>query len=292
MVEVVNLTPRRSKEVFKIVGGFAQPIYVLFFVLVGAKLNVVYLTTSTIILTLLYITGRSVGKILGARSGAILSHAPKTVQKYLPYCLFSQAGVAIGLSIVVSQTFPGAIGSNVVAIVTATTFVVQLIGPPCTKYAVTQAGEVGLDMTEEDVLSKLKVHDVMDPNPPLIYKSTPLMVILRTFSEFNYLNYPVIDENNKLVGMITVDNIRRLLADAEASNLILAFDIMEKIKVTISPEETAQNLKELFHKKHIDFMPVITKNQTIVGFVEEKIFEKEIATRMIQLQNKADSLDA
>jgi len=71
------------------------------------------------------------------------------VRKYLGFSLFSQAGVAIGLSLAVAQEFSrfGAAGQElsalVINVITATTFVVQMIGPPCVKYAITKAGEVG-----------------------------------------------------------------------------------------------------------------------------------------------------
>ena len=65
------------------------------------------------------------------------------------FSLFSQAGVAIGLSLAVAHDFArfGTRGQQlsalVINVITATTFVVQVIGPPCVKYAITKAGEVG-----------------------------------------------------------------------------------------------------------------------------------------------------
>ena len=86
--------------------------------------------------------GRTLGKMVGARIGAKVAHAPKLVQNYLPFCLFDQAGVAIGLSIAAYHLFPGTMGNTIVVIITSTTFCVQLIAPPFIKFAVTRAGEV------------------------------------------------------------------------------------------------------------------------------------------------------
>jgi hypothetical protein len=61
--------------------------------------------------------------------------------------LFSQAGVAIGLALAASHELErfGAdaaeLGHNIIAIITATTFIVQLVGPPFIKYAIVKAGE-------------------------------------------------------------------------------------------------------------------------------------------------------
>jgi len=121
-VVVVNFIPRKSKEVFKLVGEFTPPVYVLFFVLVGAKLNISHLTLPIVLLGCIYLIGRSLGKAIGANFGARISRAPKSVQKYLPLCLFSQAGVAIGLSILAGHYFPGEIGNSVIIIITARSY--------------------------------------------------------------------------------------------------------------------------------------------------------------------------
>ncbi|MFH1504872.1 MAG: cation:proton antiporter, partial [Candidatus Omnitrophota bacterium] len=137
---VVNFAPRKSKNIFKLLKGFTPPIYVLFFVLVGAKLNLSHMTRPVIILGCVYLAARSIGKGFGANFGARISGAPKSVQKHLPLCLFSQAGVAIGLSILASQYFPGQIGDSIVIIVTATAFILEIIGPWFVKISVTKAG--------------------------------------------------------------------------------------------------------------------------------------------------------
>ncbi|MBD3335596.1 MAG: sodium:proton exchanger, partial [Candidatus Eisenbacteria bacterium] len=101
-VTVANLAPRHSKRAFETVENFAPPIYVLFFVLVGAHLDVHGMPGWMWALTLPYILGRSAGKILGANIGGRLAGAPRTVSKYLGLCLFSQGGVAVGLAILAS----------------------------------------------------------------------------------------------------------------------------------------------------------------------------------------------
>jgi len=111
-VIVTNFSSQKSKEAFTLVEGFAPPIYIIFFVMVGAKLKFNTMTLSVLLLVFIYLLFGMIGKMLGANIGARLSKAPKTVVKYLPYSLFSQAGVAIGLSILASQYFPGNIGNT------------------------------------------------------------------------------------------------------------------------------------------------------------------------------------
>jgi len=290
-VVVVNFIPRKSKEVFRLVEGFTPPIFVLFFVLVGAKLNVSHMTLPIILLGVIYIIGRSAGKAIGANLGARISGAPKTVQRYLPLCLFSQAGVAIGLSILASHYFPGYIGNTVIIIVTATAFILEVIGPPFVKFAVTKAGEVGMNITEDDFIRKLKVEEIMDKNPPLIYKNMPLAQILTIFSESPNLYYPVVDTNKKLLGIITVDNIKNTFMATSLSDLLLAVDVMEPAIASVTSKSSISELKGLLAKYNLEYLPVVTQENEVAGFIERRMVYKVISTKIMELQRRTDLLE-
>ena len=86
---MVNFAPAKTRETFSLVEKFTPPIYVMFFVLVGAKLNIWNVNAFVAVLAILYVLCRTLGKSLGARLGARLTKAPETVRKYLPFCLLS-----------------------------------------------------------------------------------------------------------------------------------------------------------------------------------------------------------
>ena len=142
-----NLHPDRNVSNFEIVKAFVPPIYIIFFLFVGARLQL-GLLPSMGVLGALYVVGRTVGKWVGSYLGAAVSGAPATVRKYLGFALFSQAGVAIGLALDVYQHFgkfgPAGeqMGHSVVNIIAATTLLVQIIGPPSVKFSITKAGEI------------------------------------------------------------------------------------------------------------------------------------------------------
>ncbi|GAB4281778.1 MAG: hypothetical protein Kow0056_17380 [Coriobacteriia bacterium] len=147
---LVNL-PRAHRGVFESVQRFNPVVFLLFFLLVGARLQV-GLVWQLGAIGLAYIVMRVAGKMSGAWIGATLSKAPETVRKYLGLCLLSQAGVAVGLAIDASHTFArmgekGAeIGTLAITVIAATTFIYQILGPPMTKVAIFKAGEVPEEM--------------------------------------------------------------------------------------------------------------------------------------------------
>ncbi|MBC7246970.1 MAG: cation:proton antiporter [Actinobacteria bacterium] len=145
---VVNLTRWRREDLFEIMRGSTPPLFVIFFVVVGSQLQAGKLLSLGWI-GLLYIVFRSLGKQGGASLGGMISRAPESVRKYLGLCLFSQAGVAIGLSIQTMLEFGGGrfgeagveLGMMAISVIAATTLFFQLVGPPCTRHAIIKAGE-------------------------------------------------------------------------------------------------------------------------------------------------------
>ena len=287
---LVNYKTKRSNEIFKLVEKFTPPIYILFFVLFGAGLNVEKMDKFVIIIAGVYLIGRTLGKMFGAYLGGRLSKAPETVTKYLPFCLFSQAGVAIGLSLVAGQSFHSDIGNTIVIVITLTTFLVQLFGPISTKWAVTKAGEVGLNITEDDIIKDFKVKDVMDKKVPRIFQDMSLREFMRIFIDNDYLEYPVVDGNNKLTGIIKIENIKNSFVTPELEDIILAFDLMEKVRVKAYPEEDLKEVKELFNLYNINIIPVVDKNMNLLGVLGLRNLNKTISIKVVELQNKVNSL--
>jgi Kef-type K+ transport system membrane component KefB/predicted transcriptional regulator len=286
----VNYSPRKSKEIFNLTNKFTPPIYILFFVLVGAKLQIKHFSVPIFVLLLAYLFGRTAGKMFGSFLGARISKAARSIQKYLPLCLFSQAGVAIGLSILAGQKFSNDIADLIIIVITTTTFVVQLIGPPFVKIAVQKAHEVGLNISENDLLKKIRVASIMDSSIPLINETADLNKVLRIFSKNQYFYFPVIDDRKKLVGIISIDSIKEFFIEYELSSFLVAYDIMDRVPVTSSKNELAVELKNKMKKYDIEYMPVVSADNTMEGFVERRQIDKIISQKIMELHKKADTL--
>ena len=133
-----------SEELMDRLDRWTAPIYILFFVISGAELNLNVLSDILIVLVgLVYITFRCLGKYFGAGLSAKMVNAPPTVQKYLGITLFPQAGVALGMAnMAMGSAELGDMGLIVANIVLFSVLVYELVGPFLTKVALTKAGEV------------------------------------------------------------------------------------------------------------------------------------------------------
>lgn len=289
---LVNFLPRRSKDVFEVVGKFAPPIYVLFFVLVGARLEITSIPIWIIVLAVVYVFGRSLGKISGSWFGAAISKSPDKVRKYLGLCLFSQAGVAVGLSILASERFGGSIGQAIILIVTSTTFLVQIIGPPFVKLGVKKAGEINMNITEEDLIKTYKVSDVMDAEHVVVPEHTPIREIIKIFGRTKSFFYPVLDRDNNVTGAMTIDNIRNTFANQELHDWLLAMDIAEPVIAKVTSETPLSEAFETAKHFDVDYLTVVSSSDEdkFVGVLNCRAAHRQLSAEVLSRQEEADNI--
>lgn len=128
------------ENVFELTDRISAPIFMLFFFLSGAELNITIIQSVGII-GLVYVIFRVVGKVSGAYIGAKICHVEETVQKYLGLTLIPQAGVAIGLAATAMTVVPEH-GPQIRTIILCGTVIYELIGPVITKMALKKAKEI------------------------------------------------------------------------------------------------------------------------------------------------------
>lgn len=131
----------RDLRLFRALNAFEPPIYVLFFTLAGVHLDLSALAIAGW-LGLSYFVFRSVGKIVGAGTGAKISSSPEVVRRYLGMALTPQAGVAIGLIFLIKDDVGLYSFSQFITPVVLTGVIFsELAGPIFARYAVKRAGE-------------------------------------------------------------------------------------------------------------------------------------------------------
>ena len=129
-----------SEELMSRVDSWTAPLFVLFFVLSGAELNLHVLSNPLVLLIgVVYIIFRSLGKYLGAYGSCAATGCNESITKYLGITLLPQAGVALGMALTAQQLSDGAMVGSVVLF---SVLVYELVGPALTKRALIAAGEI------------------------------------------------------------------------------------------------------------------------------------------------------
>ncbi|WP_295763124.1 cation:proton antiporter [uncultured Oscillibacter sp.] len=129
-----------SEELMARVDGWTAPLFVLFFVLSGAELDLSVLKDPSVLLIgIIYIFVRSLGKYLGAYGSCALTGCDEKIKKHLGITLLPQAGVALGMAITAQALADGAVVRSVVLF---SVLVYELVGPALTKRSLLAAGEI------------------------------------------------------------------------------------------------------------------------------------------------------
>ena len=136
-----NICPS-SEELMAKTDRWTAPLFVLFFVISGAELDLsVFKDGAVVLVGILYIICRSAGKIGGAAFSSRLMKCSPVIRKWLGITLLPQAGVALGMSVTVAAQL-GAEGAIIRSIALFSVLIYELVGPMLTKIALTKAGEI------------------------------------------------------------------------------------------------------------------------------------------------------
>ncbi len=130
-----------SEELMDRVDRWTAPLFILFFVISGAELELsVFADIFIVIIGVVYILSRSAGKYLGAFSSAKYTKCNSNIVKYLGITLLPQAGVALGMATKAATI--GADGIIVSNIVLFAVLIYEIVGPTLTKISLTKAGDI------------------------------------------------------------------------------------------------------------------------------------------------------
>ncbi|MHC4574657.1 MAG: cation:proton antiporter domain-containing protein [Planctomycetota bacterium] len=293
-ITVANLAPRRSKSTFSLVEKFSPPIYTAFFVLAGAHMEFGKVKVWIVAMIAVYTLCRMAGKVLGSWFGARYSGAPAVVRKYLGICLLPQAGVAIGLAILASQQFGPAFGHTIILVVMTATFLMEIVGPMLVKVGVKRAGEVGMNVTEEDLIKTYAVKDVMDTKPTSIPQDLPLQRILEVFSTSQSVYYPVIDDQSRIVGIITIADIKEMFANRDVAGWLLACDVAEPVLDKTTPRQPLEEAMEHMRRYDLEYMPVVAHDNTdeLAGILDYHMVNRKISAEVLHKRRMVDEMAA
>jgi len=136
-----NLCPR-SGDIMSRADQWTAPLFALFFVISGADFNLsVFKSPIVVLIGILYVVARSLGKYFGARESAKATGCDDNVVKYLGYTLLPQAGVALGMCVTAESlgSYDGLLIRNIVLF---SVFIYEIAGPMITKWALTKSGDI------------------------------------------------------------------------------------------------------------------------------------------------------
>lgn len=144
---LASMSDNDTTETFHDIFKLGSPFVAMFFIVIGLSITLGDLRLLTGI-GLVYLFSRGFGKIVGVGLAARYVGVDDPIQRYLGISLMSQAGVALGLAAQIYHDFQGSTTEAaetaflIFSTITATTIILQIIGPIMVKWAIHQSGEV------------------------------------------------------------------------------------------------------------------------------------------------------
>ncbi len=127
--------------------GASLPVYLVFFALAGAKLDIGQLAALALPVGLIVVT-RATGFFLGSKLAGARANADPGVRKYAWFGLVPQAGLALALAELVRRTFPD-FGNEAFALVVGVVATNELVAPVVLRVVLMRTGEAGKRTTHD-----------------------------------------------------------------------------------------------------------------------------------------------
>lgn len=145
-IALANLTPDKEEIGHQVFENFEAAIFAIFFTLAGMELNFDYAAEAGALAIAVFVA-RGAGKLVAGRFAMSFANTTDRVRRNLGLALLPQAGLAVGLMLIVTEDplFPQAMRDVILATVLTSVMLAELVGPICTRIALARSGDLGRD---------------------------------------------------------------------------------------------------------------------------------------------------
>lgn len=221
------------------------------------------------------------GTMLGAGFGGLLQQYVDATIKVTPYAMMGMAGVLVAVthapltSIFLIFELTGNHQTVVPAMfVTISALVVSrriskrsLDGEELHRMGVNL--EEGRDVA---VLSAITVRDIMQPSFTVVNRRTPFRELLKLFSRTQDTYFPVVDDDGRLQGILSFQDLRGVIFEESLADLLVAGELCTSDVISVVPADTLQYAMRRFNLKDITAIPVVDPNdpKKVLGMLQRK----------------------
>ena len=131
-----------------------------------------------------------------------------------------------------------------------------------------QSGKIFTDDRDHNILTTIRTSNLIETDFQKISPNDTLGNLVEIISKSTRNIFPVTDTENKLLGIIILDNIRDIMFKNEMYDKVTAKELMTNPPTTISPTQTMETVMKKFDETGAWNLPVIDNGQ-YVGFISK-----------------------
>ncbi len=147
-----------------------------------------------------------------------------------------------------------------------------------------QRGELIKNDKDRHVLSLMKMNFLIEKDLHTIHPDSRLADLVQEVSKSKRNIFPVVDEEGGLVGIVTLDDIRKIMFDREAQESVLVKELMNSPPAKVTPEESMESVMQKFEITGAWNLPVI-KEDKYVGFLSKSRIFNAYRSKIKQTQD-------
>ena len=129
-------------------------------------------------------------------------------------------------------------------------------------------GTIVSDNKDTSILSKINTKEIIETDFATIHFKATLRDIVETIKHSKRNIFPVVKKNNKLLGIIYLDNIKEEMFNPELYDLITAKEVMRKSSMVIEASEDVFSVMKKFEESGYWNLPVV-ENEIYIGFLSK-----------------------
>ena len=298
MGTTVASTSEVADEISQTLDRLTSLLCVVFFVIHGAAMDLGKLWAAGAV-GIAYIVLRGAGKYLGTYLTANAHRDGPQVKQWLGSTLLSQAGAAIALSAIAVER-DQVLGQQLQDIILGTVVFFEIVGPIMVRTAVLRAGEMpvaaailhttdspvgqfrsmvfqimksfGLNPLQGNPADRLDVDRVMRRNVKPLLAGAHLDEVLIHMEHSHDNTYPVVNDDNELIGTIRYPDVRDVIFEPSAKMLVTAEDLAVPTKKFLNQEQTLGDAWDVLKNGRDDCAVVVTTDDPhrYVGVVRRR----------------------
>ncbi len=133
-------------------------------------------------------------------------------------------------------------------------------------------GELTTHHKDKTALSKMRIDEILETNFIAISDNDSLRNIIEAISKSNRNIFPVINNQNRFLGLVFLDDIRDKIFKPELYDITYTKDLLVYPEETINIDENINSVVKKFRKTGYYNIPVIDKDKTYLGFISRANF--------------------
>eukprot|EP00904_Undaria_pinnatifida_P001908 jgi/Undpi1/11718/HiC_scaffold_37.g14013.m1 len=113
-----------------------------------------------------------------------------------------------------------------------------------------------------DVLEGMTVADVMDSSPEFetVRRTTSLQKLVTIFTETTQHYFPVLDDDDRMVAILSANDVRRFVQEQGVGTVVIADDIAVQEVVTVTASTPLEQALNRFVSLDVDSLPIVEED--------------------------------